>query len=143
MLDSDVGANSSMVISVNLPGAPAHARESPCPSAPTNRSIHQPALLALTSDCLVIGTSGPLRAGCDSSMLCTPAPAKGFAAVGDVVHTDGSGDLTITQVELVRAARLTHEDSYIMLIEGMDDEDRADQRGRLRLNTRAGSSDAH
>ncbi|MBM7847559.1 hypothetical protein [Arthrobacter roseus] len=80
------------------------------------------ALAALTSDCLVVGTDGPMRAGGDSSTLCTPALAKGFAAIGDVVHNDGDGNLSITEVELVRATGLTHEDSYIMLIERMEDE---------------------
>lgn len=63
-----------------------------------------------------------MRTGGDSSTLCTPALAKGFAAIGDVVHNDGEGKLTISEVELDRATGLTHEDSYIVLIERMEDE---------------------
>lgn len=79
------------------------------------------AILIFSTGCSATGTDGSLSAGGDAAEICAPAPQEGFAAVGDVVTNNGEDELVIKGLELVNPTDLKHQESYVMLIDPVDD----------------------
>ena len=77
-------------------------------------------LSAVTNACSSMSTNGPLAVG-GGSEICAPSRDEGFTAFGEVVTNEGDRDLTLAQPTLITPEGLQHEESYVMLIEGMAD----------------------